>query len=329
MRLPGGGATRLPVSLGGLVVALGLAWVVFRPAPQAPPMKPVARDAGASVERPPFTCRRCGKPHLRGEPAFNWPDAVFALDLSEDERARIKAAGDNEDVATVQGVPFVRAWAPIPVHGEPEPLGPGFWVQLSPEDFADFEAHRREGHPAYRGRIANQGFYLAPTLGLAARMESRGPGLRPRLILDEASAHPLARAQREGIDASVAQAWREELAHPDEPEPARAPYVATLDVHGWELIWPEAAGKSAYAFSTPPAVGDFVKVLVAFQASDAKGEVVTLTAGWWLEVEDASGATWRGVLDNYPKVPSTLVRGSRVWFSPKHVIDWHAKAAPP
>jgi hypothetical protein len=330
MRWPGTGATRLPVSLGGLVVALALALVVFGPGRCAPlSSTPGTVDAGPRVERATFTCRRCGKPHPLGEPGFNWPDAVFALDLPEEERARIQAAGDNEDVATVQGRPYVRGWAPIPVHGQAQPLGLGFWVQLSPEDFQAFQAHRGEEHPPYAGRIANQSFYVEPTLGLPAHLVWRGPGLRPQLLLDEPEGHALARAQRDGIDAALAQAWREELAHKDEPEPARTPYAAALDVHGWELVFPEAAGKTTYVFSTPPAVGDFVKVLVAFRAADAKGDAVMLTAGWWLQVEDASGATWSGVLDNYPKVPSTLVRGSRVWFSPKHVLDWHAKAATP
>jgi hypothetical protein len=311
---------------GSIVVLVGLPGGSPVLAASAPPSKPTAAThAGkASADGEGFKCRRCGKHHKEGEPGFNWPDAVYALDLSEAERASFQRS-DTEGVAVVGGKAFfVRGWAPFKVQGREKPYGIGFWVQLSEKDYRDFEAHGRKDHPAYTGRIANQSNYLGPTLGLPARIEHRAAGQRPQIVL--LGDNPLARAQEQGIDESTLHGWIEELVHAGEPGPRGKPVVASLDEDGWAVLAPEASKQASVSFPRPPKAGEQVKVALRFVAASSKGDPVAVDASLWLKVEDTTRRDlWSGTLANHPRVPAPISFGSRVWFKPSQVLERAAK----
>jgi hypothetical protein len=270
-----------------------------------------------------FRCAWCGEEHGGGEPGFAWPDAVFALSLPEDERARLQD-GENEDVAVVRDACFVRGVAFVPVVGRPDPIALGFWFQISAADFADFEGRERSGHPDYPGRVANQSFFLASTLGIEGHMVERGQGLRPGIVLG--GDHPLARAQEAGISEEVVRGWLAATLHQGDKEPAGPPFVADLARHGFELLDPREAGRATAKPQRAPARGDNAKVIVAFEASTETGDAKVLTAGWWIELDDVSRPDlWSGSLANRPRVPATISEGSRIWLRPSDVIEY----APP
>jgi hypothetical protein len=187
----------------------------------------------------------------------------------------------------------------------------------------DFEEHRRVNHPVYAGTIANQATFLGPTLGLGATMTFRGEGLRPALALHDA-AHALVRAQREGVDEVIARTWLSDTFHEQEPElPRERPrHAPDLDRDGYRLISAEEAGREAVRFDRAPAVGDKVKVIVQFVAANEIGDAKPLVAGWWLELDEIARDHWSGTLDNVPRVPAPVVRGSRFWIRSDHVIEW-------
>lgn len=269
-----------------------------------------------------FWCSLCQKHHAHGEAGFRLPDAAFALTLPPEERTRLKGL-DNIDVAVVLGKSFfVRGVADIPVLGTDDFHGIGFWAQISAKDFADFEARGRTNHPSYEGRIANQSTFLGPTLGLATRVDFLAPGVRPSLVLYDQT-HPLARAQTTGIAQEQIDAWMAEALHAGDPAPPLGqPFVAQLVTHGWELTDPRELGDEPYAFDSTPEVGDTVKVIVSFIASDHKGDPTRIRAGWWVKLDDVSRPdAWSGLLANVPVVPAPLSLGSRIWLHASHVIE--------
>jgi hypothetical protein len=138
--------------------------------------QPVAAPAASD-----FECPRCGKRHPWKEIGFEWPDASFALTISQEDQANIRQ-GENEDTLVIgDRLVFIRGWAPVPVKGGGT-FGIGFWIQVAKKDFADFNRLNRIEHPKYVGRIANQALVLAQTLGTRAEMEFRGKGLRPTVV---------------------------------------------------------------------------------------------------------------------------------------------------
>lgn len=282
--------------------------------------------SSAAAEPPPaaetFECRRCGQRHPWREIGFAWPDATFALAVPEGEQKALRS-GQNEDVLVMRDrLHFVRGWAPVPIR-EGGTFGVGFWIQLSRADFEDFERHKRMRHPEYAGKIANQTQLLAPTLGVPAELYARADDQRPGLTLKDA-AHPLAAAQRDGVPLETVRGWMSVGFHLDDPEPKGAPFTGTLEKHGWTVLDPAEAGRTPAKLEPdrPPKAGQAVKLVVRFVAADEEGNAAGLNAGWWVRLDDVSRPEpWSGTLDNYPRTPATLTRGSRLWFKPSQVIE--------
>jgi hypothetical protein len=296
-------------------------------------MPTASSSADLDADGPPvknFVCALCGKQHAYGELGSAWPDAAFALTLSEEEKSAIRNSNDdNEDVANVKGTHFVRATLPIPVHGWPGPYRAGVWIRLAAQDFADFERHHREDYGSYSGIIANQSNMFGPTLGVPVTMKFTRRGFRPTLIVTD-TASKLAQAQQTGVDASVVIEWLSEASHPDLPAPKGAPFVATLAGEGYEIVSASEAHRPKAALPRQPSTGDFVKVAVRFMASDEKGNATALLAGWWVELDDVTRSDlWSGTLSNNPKVPSTLSRGSRMWIRRDDAVDFKPASAKP
>jgi hypothetical protein len=270
-----------------------------------------------------FDCPRCGGRHRYGEPGFNWPDAVFALALSEEEKLAIRAPGDNEDIAIVRGACFVRCIALFSVASWAAPFGVGFWLRISRDDFMDFERRGRFDHPTYTGHIANQSNLLGPTLGLRATMAFLGQGLRPTLALERP--HPLAEAQANGITEPLACKWMAETFHEGEPDPLEPPRRLELARDGYRVLTAREAGRPPAQLTEPLAVGQYVKVVVELLVSDEQGDPQEITAGWWFQLDHvAPDGTCTGTLTNVPRVPAALSRGARVWMDPDHIIEHNA-----
>lgn len=272
-----------------------------------------------------FTCSRCGARHDRLEIGFRLPDAAFALALSDEERSRL-AASDEPDSIEVRDASFVRGVALLRVADRVDArdtFGIGFWAQLAPEALRD-HARRDAPHPAYAARVANQAMLLAPTLGLAARVEYAGVGLRPRITLS--GTHPLTRAQQSagGIADEVVTGWLEEQAHVGEPVLPGEPVVAELARDGWQLLAPDDVGRAPLAAAGWNArAGDLVKVAIRWLAADVHGDTVALLAAVWVRIDVVTRADgWLGgVLDNHLRVPGTIELGARMWMRPDFPLD--------
>jgi hypothetical protein len=107
---------------------------------------------------------------------------------------------------------FVRGHLEIPIHGSDEPFAWSVWCSLSRERFEHLmdrwnDEHRDE-QPQDFGWLCSALPTYPSTLHLTARVHHRKPGVVP-LVVVEATDHPLAVEQREGIT------WRrvEEIAH--------------------------------------------------------------------------------------------------------------------
>lgn len=282
-------------------------------------------EAPKAVEKVPetFLCVRHGERHALNEVAYGWPDAVFALALPAAEKERLTALR-NQDLMVVGEGHFVRGWAPLPVKQRQGEWGIGFWVRVSAESYAAIE-RAGDVKSKFEGTVANQGLYGAPTLGLAALLEPRGEGWRPAIRFTDAS-HPLAVMQKDGVSETVWRQWLSDTFHQGEPEPLGAPFEGALERHGWSILEPAAAGKTAVEFKAPPAKGDTVKVLMAVRTSDVNGDPSTINAGWWVRVDDTSRADlWSGTLASETRVEATIRLGSRIWFKPGQVVQ-HALA---
>ena len=274
-------------------------------------MDEVMNQTLGELSRVPFYCVHCGDQHASGEPGFRFPDRVFGLDVTPERREELCAASD-ENTFEMDGMHFVRGVLHLPVHEEGGTFGIGLWVQL-------------EKQGARTGRIANQTGFLAPTLGVAATLKSRGPDWRPDIVLAD-HAHPLARAQRDGIDHATVVRWMSDEVHADEGRPNDEPFEASLATHGWEILDPATMAKTAVGFLQPPREGDTVKVTIRFLGTDATGSPAAITAGWWLRITDASRPdVWGTTLASIPRVPATLMFGSPVWVRREQVLQ-HAEA---
>jgi len=68
-----------------------------------------------------------------------------------------------------------------------------------------------------------------------------------------------------------------------------------------------------------------VKVLISALVADETGARTTITAGWWVRLDDLSRpALWGGTLASNTRVPATLALGSRLWIRPEQIIEHHA-----
>ena len=256
-------------------------------------------------ENEPFYCIHCGDKHDAGEPGFRFPDRVFGLDVTPERREALCAASD-EDTFEMDGLHFVRGVLMIPVRDRGTQFGLGLWAQRTADGW----------------RIANQSYFTAPTLGVAADLEDRGEGWRPHIFVTDAE-HPLAQMQRDGVDYATIVRWMSDEAHADEGRPDDEPFEARLATHGWELIPPAAMGRPSLELDTPPRENDTIKVSIRFLGTDANGAPAPITAGWWVRITDTSRPDrWGATLASIPRVPSTLMFGSPVWLRPEHVIEY-------
>ena len=111
---------------------------------------------------------------------------------------------------------FVRGLVEIPVLDGDGPFAWGAWVSLSKENFGRATAlwhdSNRVNEPAYFGWFCNLVPGYPETLHLKTAIHSREVGLRPLIEL-EATDHPLAVEQRNGITIARLRTIAEQMYH--------------------------------------------------------------------------------------------------------------------
>ena len=150
-----------------------------------------------------FQCATCGETH-RGMPSFGADRPVSYYEVAEEEReARCDLGSD--DCVIDEELFFVRGCLEIPVHGSEDPFVWGVWVSLSKASFLKwietYDQQKRSHVGPFFGWLNAALRPYPDTINLKTMVHLRDDGIRPFIEL-EATDHPLAIEQREGIPAS-------------------------------------------------------------------------------------------------------------------------------
>jgi hypothetical protein len=282
------------------------------------------------VQLPPprTTCAFCGREHDVDDMdfAFRRPDPLLAVPEAERE-ARCSW---DVDLAKVDETFYVRCVLYLPRQGGGD-FGLGLWVRVSPEDFGRYlsvyEHPDQANEPPFRGVVANQVATYPPTIGLPVTVRLTGATTRPVLVCD-ASTHPLAVEQREGVSNERITALLAPGFHAGETPPLDEPRVPVIAEEGWTLGLARVPFGDGRASPPPPgqvaalAPGWFAKLVFRFATCTPRGEPATKEEWMWVEVDHAADRPPRfsGLLTNHPFAPGVLRRDQRVWFGPEHVL---------
>jgi hypothetical protein len=176
---------------------------------------PIHTMSGAQEAEPfRFECATCGKMHDE-IPIFAWDYPAQYLTIPEADRARRVALSDSTCVIDDEWF-FIRGSIEIPVRGYREPLSYSVWLSVSRDSFGRFAAIPADpptNHESYFGWLCTAIPGYPDTQLLKTVVHVRTSLLRPCVQL-EASDHPLAIEQREGIDVWRVQQIVERVTHP-------------------------------------------------------------------------------------------------------------------
>jgi hypothetical protein len=175
-----------------------------------------------------FRCATCAEDHDALDVAFAAEAPVPWLAASEEVRARSELSSDQCVIEHAQGTSFyLRGCIEIPILGLAKVVGKktrprhaewGVWCSLSERSFVDVSAHwsdpERVKYGPYFGWLSTVIPSYPDTMGLKTMVHTRALGVRPRVEL-EATDHPLAVHQREGITLEAWMALVERLLHPE------------------------------------------------------------------------------------------------------------------
>ncbi|MGA2275874.1 MAG: DUF2199 domain-containing protein [Bryobacteraceae bacterium] len=162
-----------------------------------------------------FQCSCCGE-SLYGPPLawhFDAPDAWLSLPTGDRE----KRGELSSDQCVIDGQHFfIRGLVEIPTLDGDGPFAWGIWVSLSNANFERacelWQDPERVNEPAYFGWFCNSVPGYPETLHLKTAVHSRDVGLRPYVEL-EATDHPLAVEQRNGITRARVRQIAEQMHH--------------------------------------------------------------------------------------------------------------------
>ena len=173
-------------------------------------------SAGTRYDEPfRFECATCGSLH-EGIPSFGWDYPAQYLAVPESERAtRVRL---TDDVCIIDDEWFfVRGCLEIRVHGHAEPLSYSVWLSVSPSSFAEYsrllEQVERAGGATFFAWLCTAIPGYPDTQLLKTMLHVRAWPTRPYVEL-EATDHPLAIEQREGVGAWRVQQIVERISHP-------------------------------------------------------------------------------------------------------------------
>lgn len=148
-----------------------------------------------------YRCPSCSEKHA-GLPAlaYRLPDAIHALPDSE----QLKRADLSSDLCTLDGNRFfIRSVLQLPIIDMPEMFDFGPWIETTVSDFARYAVHGQASTGANHtlpGWMANDLPLYPRSGGLPCAIAyGAGDSERPLVTIVDGD-HPLARAQRHGID---------------------------------------------------------------------------------------------------------------------------------
>jgi hypothetical protein len=146
----------------------------------------------------PFVCSSCGKTH-DGLPDLAFDRPAYVKDVPEQELDRRVDLGSDLCVVDDEHY-FIRGIIEIPIREHDEPFGIGVWVSQKRENFLKYKENFDSGTIGpFFGWLSNEFMFGGEsTLSLKTMAHFRGGGDRPRIVL-EPTAHPLAKAQKEGL----------------------------------------------------------------------------------------------------------------------------------
>ncbi|MEV4134074.1 DUF2199 domain-containing protein [Dactylosporangium sp. NPDC049742] len=162
-----------------------------------------------------FVCRGCGQRH--GGMPFSY--GAIAPQVWSDDYAGDESSTLEDELCIIQAEHFfVRARIVIPVLDADTDFDWGVWVSLSRANFERslelWTTPGREQEPPYFGWLSTEiPVYEPTTLSLKTHVHTQPVGSRPRVEL-EATDHPLAVEQRDGITRDRVQEFAELLLHP-------------------------------------------------------------------------------------------------------------------
>jgi hypothetical protein len=162
-----------------------------------------------------FECATCGAMH-EGIPSFAWDFPAQYLAIPEGERLRRVVLSDEACVIDDEWF-FIRGCLEIPVRGHGDALNYGVWLSLSRDSFARYssnveDVNRRSG-ASYFGWLCTAIPGYPDTQLLKTAVHVRPWPTRPLVQLD-ATDHPLAIEQREGVNPWRVQQIIERILHP-------------------------------------------------------------------------------------------------------------------
>ena len=162
-----------------------------------------------------YHCRTCGEVH-DGLPAWHFAAPVQVLAIPDEERA--SRVDLTEDDCVIDGKEFyLKGLLEVPVHNVPHPFTWGVWLSVREESYLrftkSFSDRSRTAGGSFFGWLCNSIPAYPETQLLKTQLHLREYPMRPWVEL-EPTDHPLAIAQRRGIDRSTAIAMAEQLPHP-------------------------------------------------------------------------------------------------------------------
>jgi hypothetical protein len=163
-----------------------------------------------------FHCAACGKYHDHLPMDFGANAPTIYNNIPEDEReSRCEL---NEDLCMIDDeFYFIRGCLELPVIGNDEPFIWGVWASLSKESLKRcheiWDQEGRESEPPFFGWLSTSLPLYPETMSLKTHVHTRPVGIKPFIEL-EATDHPLAVEQREGITMDRVREIAETLLHP-------------------------------------------------------------------------------------------------------------------
>ena len=163
-----------------------------------------------------FFCNKCGEYHDHLPMEFGANAPALYNNIPEAER---KSRCDlTDDLCIIdENHFFIRGCLELPVIDSDEPLIWGVWCSLSEESFQRtseiWEQEGRDSEPSFFGWHSTALPLYPDTLHLKTQVHTRTVGQRPFIEL-EATDHPLAIEQRDGITMDRVREIAEALLHP-------------------------------------------------------------------------------------------------------------------
>jgi len=152
-----------------------------------------------------FHCTHCGQPH-DGIPAFHADRPTLYWDVPEDKRATDVFLTSDSCVIANRFF-FVHGCLDIPIRDQNEVFTWGVWISLKKENFILWQDHletaQRSHIGPFFGWLCTRLPIYPDTMHWKSLVHLCDNGIRPRIEL-EATDHPLAKAQCDGITLQAA-----------------------------------------------------------------------------------------------------------------------------